>query len=707
MLAVGGADGGVRLFLCDTSELTSESDESDESDRAEETETGVDVEACATLAGHADWVRDLAFAADDDASGTRGGTPGLLLASASQDRTARVWRVRVAFAAADDGSASVEGGGAAVPAYARLARPPPPPSALLGGDARIVADLEAVLQGHEDWVMSVAWRPDAAKARRDVSEGDGAVKPQLSLLTASADRSLIHWTPVSDPGRTSGPESRVWMASESVGDAASGCLGFYGAMFDARARRVLAHAHGGALHAWRRAGSKAAGGDERWAPAPASAGHAGEVTSLSWDAAGRFLLSGSVDMTARAHASWESRVDETFLSDLRDVHKPVTLTLDAPTTGWREIARPQIHGHAVTCVAALPPAASARRLGGGEEKADAKTDAATLAGGSVVFVSGADEKTLRVFDAPGTFLGTLARSLPRSDRAGRRALEAARERAADASGGAELPQLGLSNKALRAPEAPSEPVPETPSAEPAERAERAGASGAGGGGGEEDSASSFSFASFAGEHGFGVDPDPTNSLLPPESAPTKSPARRRRDGVIEGERRQDVIMLTPERPSEGARPVDADAPLGDDDTTPVVKARSGAANAAGVSSDAPPRPDSSFVRAETPKRPKRSGDSAAGGRRRAGGGGAGRRRARERREHARRRHLRQRHAGGPVAPPGGGGPGVGDAVAGGAQAVRARRRRVVRGGAPFRRAGGVRVRGALGVCGLDLGLGRK
>ena len=115
MLAVGVADGGVRLFLCDTSELTSESDESDESDRAEETETGVDVEACATLAGHADWVRDLAFAADDDASGTRGGTPGLLLASASQDRTARVWRVRVAFAAADDGSASVEGGGAPSP----------------------------------------------------------------------------------------------------------------------------------------------------------------------------------------------------------------------------------------------------------------------------------------------------------------------------------------------------------------------------------------------------------------------------------------------------------------------------------------------------------------------------------------------------------------------------------------------------------------
>ena len=379
---------------------------------------------------------------------------------------------------------------------------------------------------------------------------------------------------------------------------------------------------------------------------------------------------------------------------------PVTLTLDAPTTGWREIARPQIHGHAVTRGAALPPAASARRLGGGEERRTRTT--ATLAGGSVVFVSGADEKTPRL-DAPGTFLGTLARSLPRSDRAGRRALEAARE-GGGRPGRRRAPQLGLSNKALRAPEAPSEPVPETPSAEPAERAERAGASGAGGGGGEEDSASSFSFASFAGEHGFGVDPDPTNSLLPPESAPTKSPARRRRDGVIEGERRQDVIMLTPERPSEGARPVDADAPLGDDDTTPVVKARSGAANAAGVSSDAPPRPDSSFVRAETPKRPKRSGDSAAG-RRRAGGGGAGGD------AHANGESTRDGDTFGSVTP---------------AVLSRPRRRRPWVGGCGRRRASCTGTattcrawrrtlparwwrprRGALGVRGLDLGLGRK
>ena len=242
-------------------------------------------------------------------------------------------------------------------------------------------------------------------------------------------------------------------------------------MLDARARRVLAHAHGGALAPAAPARAQSRG---RRRALGAGAGVGGPRRRSDEFVLGRrraLPVSGSADMTARAHASWESRVDETFLSDLRDVHKPVTLTLDAPTTGWREIARPQIHGPRRDVRGGAP---RRRRRGGSaaREKADAKTDAATLAGGSVVFVSGADEKTpVRLRRARDAFR-TLARSLPRSRDRGAQALEAARERAADASGGAELPQLGLSNKALRAPEAPSEPVPETPPAEPAERAER-------------------------------------------------------------------------------------------------------------------------------------------------------------------------------------------------------------------------------------------
>ena len=94
--------------------------------------------------------------------------------------------------------------------------------------------------------------------------------------------------------------------------------------------------------------------------------------------------------------------------------------------------------------------------GGGDDSgtaaaatARAERKLARLAG-SVSFVSGADEKTLRVFEAPGTFLGTMARSLPASDARGRAAFRAAAKRAGDENAlGAELPQLGLSNKAVR------------------------------------------------------------------------------------------------------------------------------------------------------------------------------------------------------------------------------------------------------------------
>jgi elongator complex protein 2 len=202
VLAVGGADGGVRLSLCDTSGIDDESREGETAEAAEaaetaeteaaDDETGVVVEPCATLAGHTDWVRDLAFTpleeSDADVSFEESGKGGLLLASASQDRTARIWRVRVA--PVDDERGDDE---ARVPAYARLARPPAPPSASLGGTARVSAALEALLQGHEDWVMSVAWRPLFGP---EPQRTDG-----VALLTASADRSLIHWTPEEETRR--------------------------------------------------------------------------------------------------------------------------------------------------------------------------------------------------------------------------------------------------------------------------------------------------------------------------------------------------------------------------------------------------------------------------------------------------------------------------------------------------------------------------
>ena len=68
---------------------------------------------------------------------------GLLLASASQDRTARVWRISRSRSIGDEDETSTD---APVHAFMRLAAPPKPKSALLGGDARLSTHLEALLR---------------------------------------------------------------------------------------------------------------------------------------------------------------------------------------------------------------------------------------------------------------------------------------------------------------------------------------------------------------------------------------------------------------------------------------------------------------------------------------------------------------------------------------------------------------------------------
>jgi hypothetical protein len=46
----------------------------------------------------------------------------------------------------------------------------------------------------------------------------------------------------------------VWMSVESVGDAGSTSLGYYGGRFSPDTRSIVAHGFTGALHLWRREG---------------------------------------------------------------------------------------------------------------------------------------------------------------------------------------------------------------------------------------------------------------------------------------------------------------------------------------------------------------------------------------------------------------------------------------------------------------------
>lgn len=125
-------------------------------------------------------------------------------------------------------------------------------------------------------------------------------------------------------------------------------------------------------------------------------GHFSGVQDLSWDPEGEFLLSVGLDQTTRLLTPWRRR--------------------GQTQTTWHEISRPQIHGYDMQCVAMV---------------------------GRFQFVSGADEKVLRVFRAPRNFVENFAnisghpleKLLVSSD-------------TTDLPEGASTPALGLSNKAV-------------------------------------------------------------------------------------------------------------------------------------------------------------------------------------------------------------------------------------------------------------------
>ena len=93
--------------------------------------------------------------------------------------------------------------------------------------------------------------------------------------------------------------------------------------------------------------------NETLSTAVISSGHFDLVEDVCWDSTQNYLLSVSKDQTTRFHGVWKAKGT------------------------WHEFGRPQVHGYDMTCIAPLAP---------------------------FKFVSGADEKILRVFEAPRGFL---------------------------------------------------------------------------------------------------------------------------------------------------------------------------------------------------------------------------------------------------------------------------------------------------------------
>ena len=335
LLAVAGTKGIVQVYVGDADE---------ENFRLQ-----------ATLVGHENWVRSLAITNETSEPGS-----DLLLASASQDKYIRLWRIRRDEAASAKTSSTKRDFLSSLSNKAHR---------LQISQATYLLTFEALLLGHEDWIYTVCWHNKGSK---------------LQLLSASVDNSLAFWEAEESSG--------IWLCNTRLGEISSqkgsttatgSTGGFWIGLWSPDGKSVVSLGRTGSWRLWNHDRDS-----DRWIQGLGVSGHVGSITGIAWAKDGAFLLSTGSDQTTRLHAAWKH----------------------GDFCTWHEFARPQIHGYDLNCLDSI---------------------------GTIQFISGADEKSLRVFDEPRAAADLLQRlcgiMLP-ADHA-----------MPDA---ANIPMLGLSNKAI-------------------------------------------------------------------------------------------------------------------------------------------------------------------------------------------------------------------------------------------------------------------
>uniref|UniRef100_A0A8D9AMC6 Elongator complex protein 2 n=1 Tax=Cacopsylla melanoneura TaxID=428564 RepID=A0A8D9AMC6_9HEMI len=238
----------------------------------------------------------------------------------------------------------------------------------LGGEGgKLYVTLESVLLGHEGWVYGVHWHPTLSDGTRP-----------LHLLSCSMDKSIIAWAPDLSTG--------LWLESARVGEVGGNTLGFYGCKFGPQGRYILGHGFQGSLHLWKLKG-------DIWQPCVTVGGHFGSVRDIRWEPSGQFIISVSEDQTTRLHAPFVGK------------------------NTWHEMARPQVHGYDLTCLALVS---------------------------TFLFASGADEKVVRVFRTTQNFVDNIQRmcGVDFSEH------DFVKNELHQCPVGAQVPALGLSNMAV-------------------------------------------------------------------------------------------------------------------------------------------------------------------------------------------------------------------------------------------------------------------
>ncbi|KAK2739028.1 hypothetical protein FQN57_006710 [Myotisia sp. PD_48] len=326
-------------------------------------------ELSATLSGHENWIRSLSFtpaSANIGSIDVSAKASDFLLASASQDKYIRLWRV----SAGERLPSKLENVEEKILGGLDQLTLSPKTHRIDVADMKYSITFEALLLGHEDWVYTVAWSPNLEK-------------PQL--LSSSADSSLVIWE--------QDPITGVWFSLSRMGEisvlkgattATGSAGGFWVGLWAPTGKMVVCLGRTGSWRAWEYDTDA-----DMWRPMLGVTGHVKAVMDLAWEAEGGYLLSTSSDQTTRLYSEWKKGAHHS----------------------WHEFSRPQIHGYDLNCLASL---------------------------GSARFVSGADEKLLRVFNEPKAVANLLSQLCGLSEPSGDQNLPEA----------ASIPVLGLSNKAV-------------------------------------------------------------------------------------------------------------------------------------------------------------------------------------------------------------------------------------------------------------------
>ncbi|KAH6802078.1 elongator protein 2 [Perilla frutescens var. frutescens] len=278
--------------------------------------TGKFVHAC-ELKGHTDWIRSLDFSLPL----YENGETSILLASSSQDKGIRIWKMALHQSHADNRKEETS--------LASYIKGP----IFVAGSFSYQISLESLLIGHEDWVYSVEWQPPQSSS----IDGIECYQPQ-SMLSASMDKTMMIW----QPEKTTG----IWMNMVTVGELSHCALGFYGGHWSPSGNSILAHGYGGSFHLWKNVGTDF----DDWKPQKVPSGHFAPVSDISWARDGYYLLSVSHDQTSRVFSAWSN---ESLLEG---------------GEGWHEIARPQVHGHDINCVTIIRGKGNHRFVSGADEK---------------------------------------------------------------------------------------------------------------------------------------------------------------------------------------------------------------------------------------------------------------------------------------------------------------------------------------------------